>query len=134
MGGYAEDDNDEEPKRRGLNFFGTDLSKIPCFKHSFMYAIGSGMLAGVAYNLIFSRNPYKLAFGTYTAVLFGHYGVCRYDYRMREAEMKKIRHVMKSMPYMEGTQEAEEQKWAEEAHLKKRTEIRNFRSDAVEEK
>ena len=48
--------------------------------------------------------------------------------------MKKIRHVMKSMPYMEGTQEAEEQKWAEEAHLKKKTEIRNFRSDAVEEK
>ena len=79
MGGYAEDE--EEPERRGLMFFGTDVSKIPCFKHSFMYAIGSGMLTGVAYNLAFSRTPYKLAFGVYTSVLFGYWFVCRYDYR-----------------------------------------------------
>ena len=79
MGGYAEDE--EEPERRGFMFFGTDVSKIPCFKHSFMYAIGSGMLTGVAYNLAFSRTPYKLAFGVYTSVLFGYWFVCRYDYR-----------------------------------------------------
>ena len=79
MGGYVEDE--EEPERRGLNFFGTDVSKIPCFKHSFMYAIGSGMLSGVVYNLAFSKSPYKLAFGVYTSVLFGYWFVCRYDYR-----------------------------------------------------
>ena len=79
MGGYVEEE--EEPERRGLNFFGTDVSKIPCFKHSFMYAIGSGMLTGVAYNLAFSKSPYKLAFGVYTSVLFGYWFVCRYDYR-----------------------------------------------------
>ena len=79
MGGYAEDNNDEEPQRRGFNFFGTDVSKIPCFKHSFMYAIGSGTAAGVIYNLALSRNPMKLAFGTYTAVLFGYYALCRYE-------------------------------------------------------
>ena len=80
MGGYVEDE--EEPERRGLNFFGTDVSKIPCFKHSFMYAIGSGMTAGVAYNLAFSKNPMKLAFGVYTSVLFGYWFVCGYDYRL----------------------------------------------------
>ena len=74
-------EDEEEPERRGLNFFGTDVSKIPCFKHSFMYAIGSGMLSGVAYNLAFSKSPYKLAFGVYTSVLFGYWFVCRYDYR-----------------------------------------------------
>ena len=77
--GYAEDE--EEPQRRGLNFLGTDVSKIPCFKHSFMYAIGSGMVTGVAYNLAFSKNPFKLACGVYTSVLFGYWFVCRYDYR-----------------------------------------------------
>ena len=129
MGGYVED-NDEEPQRRGFNFFGTDVSKIPCFKHSFMYAIGSGTAAGVIYNLALSRNPMKLAFGTYTVVLFGYYAVCRYDYRMREAEMKKIKHVMKDVAYLEGTETMKEaEKWAAEAHLKKKTEIRNFRSD-----
>lgn len=130
MGGYAEDDN-EEPKRRGFMFMGRDVSKAPCFKHSFMYAIGSGMLVGVAYNLALSKNPMKLAFGTYAAVLFGYYGVCRYDYRMREAEMKKIRHAMKDVAYLEGTEDAE--KWAAEAHIKKKTDIRNFRSDAESE-
>ena len=130
MGGYAEDDN-EEPKRRGFMFNGRDVSKAPCFKHSFMYAIGSGMGVGVAYNLALSKNPMKLAFGTYAAVLFGYYGFCRYDYRMREAEMKKIRHAMKDVAYLEGTEDAE--KWAAEAHIKKKTDIRNFRSDAESE-
>ena len=46
---------------------------------------------------------------------------------MREAEMKKIRHAMKNYSQMEGTEEAE--RWAEEAHIKQKTEIRNFRSD-----
>lgn len=128
MGGYAEDDN-EEPERRGFMFRGSDLSKAPCFKHSFMYSIGAGMTVGVAYNLALSRNPYKIAFATYTAVLFGYYGVCRYNYRMREAEMKKLKHVMRDVTYLEGTED--EKKWAEEAHMKK-TEVRNFRSDAQE--
>ena len=50
---YAEDEPEEE--RRGWNFFGTDLSKIPCFRDSFFYSIGSGMVVGVAYNLATSR-------------------------------------------------------------------------------
>ena len=128
MGGYAEDE--EEPQRRGFMFNGTDVSKVPCFKHSFMYGIGAGMGVGVIYNLALSRNPYKIAFGTYAAVLFGYYGVCRYNYRIREAELKKMRHLMKTAAYMEGTEEAEQ--WAKDA-VNKKTEIRNFRSDAKEE-
>ena len=51
--------------------------------------------------------------------------------RLREAEMKKIRHAMKNYTQMEGTAEAE--KWAEEAHISKKTEVRNFRSDISDE-
>ena len=127
MGGYAEDDN-EEPERRGFMFRGTDLSKAPCMKNSFMYAIGSGMGVGVVYNLALSRNPFKIAYATYTVVLFGYYGVCRYQYRMREAEMKKLKHVMRDHAMMEGTAEAEQ--WAKDAHINKQTEVRNFRSEA----
>ena len=46
---------------------------------------------------------------------------------MREAEMKKIKHAMRNYTQMEGTEEAE--KWAEQAHISQKTEIRNFRSD-----
>ena len=123
---YAEDEPDDEP-RRGFMFNGTDLSKVPCFKNSFMYGIGSGTMVGVFYNLAFSRNPFKLAFATYACVTFGYFGVCRYQYRQSEAEMKKIRHAMQARTYLEGTEEAE--KWAENAVVDKKTEVRNFRSD-----
>jgi len=126
---YAEDEPEDD--RKGFMFNGHDLSKVPCFKDSFMYGIGSGALVGVAYNLILSRNPYRLAFWTYGAVTFGYYGVCRYNYRKTESEMKKIKHAMRVMPYLEGTedhQKAQDEQWAAEA-LSKQTEIRNLRSD-----
>ena len=85
------------------------------------------MNLGVAYNLAFSKQPFKIAFGTYTAVLFGYYGICRYNYRMREAEMKKLKHAMQHYAAVEGTEDAD--KWAAEA-LNKKTEVRNFRSDS----
>ena len=131
---YAEDEPDEE--RKGFMFNGHDLSKVPCFKDSWMYGIGTGMVVGVAYNLLLSRNPFKIAFWTYGAVTFGYFGVCRYNFRQREAEMKKIRHAMRTMPYFEGTEKdkrMEEEKWAVDAYRNKQTEVRNFRSDANSE-
>ena len=41
--------------------------------------------------------------------------------------MKKIKHAMRNYTQLEGTEDAE--KWAEEAHINQKTEIRNFRSD-----
>ena len=32
------------------------------------------------------RSPYKLAFGTYSGVLFAYWGVCRYNYRLLNNE------------------------------------------------
>ena len=124
---YAEDEPDPD-ERKGFMFNGHDLSKVPCFKNSFMYGIGSGTLVGVAYNLALSRNPFKLAFCTYGLVTFGYFGVCRWNYRKSEQEMKKIRHAMKNHAFMEGTEKDEQ--WAADA-LNKRTEERNFRSDAI---
>jgi len=131
---YAEDEPDEEKK--GFMFNGQEMSKVPCFKDSWMYGIGTGMVVGVTYNLALSRNPFKIAFWSYAAVTFGYFGVCRYNYRQREAEMKKIRHAMKQMPFLEGTdkdQRMADEKWAEDAYKKKQTEIRNFRSDVTSE-
>ena len=121
---YAEDEPEEE--RKGFMFNGHDLSKVPCFKNSFMYGIGSGTLVGVVYNLALSRNPFKLAFATYGVVTFGYFFVCRYNYRMSEAELKKIRHAMRQRPFIEGTEK--DQEWAAEA-INKKTEVRNFRTD-----
>jgi hypothetical protein len=69
----------------------------------------------------------KLAFATYGLVTFGYYFQCRYKHRYSEMEMKKIKHGMQKMVYLEGTQADEE--WARKACLTD-SEVRNFRSDA----
>ena len=51
------------------------MAEVPCFRNSFMYGIGAGVVTGVVYNLALSRNPMKLAFSTYGLVTFGKLGV-----------------------------------------------------------
>lgn len=51
---YAEDEPEEAPRNK-LMFFGSNLAEIPCFRNSYMYGIGSGVVAGVVYNLATSR-------------------------------------------------------------------------------
>ena len=38
-----------------------------------------------------SRNSLKLAFGTYTAVLFGSWFYCRYNYHKKRLQVEKLR-------------------------------------------
>lgn len=121
----------EEPEeeRNRLLFFGTNLAKIPCFKTSFMNGIGSGMLVGVAYNLATSRNPYKLALGTYTVVLFGSWFVCRYKYRKAEMEMRLLQTHMNDYHLMEASERQDvETEWARSG-IEKKTRIKNLRTD-----
>ena len=72
---YAEDEPEEDQPRNRLWFPGvtgwTNMAEVPCFRNSFMYGIGAGVLTGVVYNLALSRNPMKLAFSTYGLVTFG---------------------------------------------------------------
>lgn len=96
-------------------FFGTNLAKIPCFRESFMAGIGSGLIVGLVYNLALSRNPFRLAFGTYGLVTFGYFIQCRYTYRMEEHQMKQIRYAMAKRQFIEGTAEEEEKLKTKEA-------------------
>ena len=72
---YAEDEPEEDQPRNRLWFPGvtgwTNMAEVPCFRNSFMYGIGAGVVTGVVYNLALSRNPMKLAFSTYGLVTFG---------------------------------------------------------------
>ena len=56
----------------------TNMAEVPCFRNSFMYGIGAGVVTGVVYNLALSRNPMKLAFSTYGLVTFGKLGAVDY--------------------------------------------------------
>ena len=80
---WAEAEDDTSNKYRFM-IRGTDMTKVPCFKSSMMYSIGSGMVVGLAYNLSTSRPPGKLAFGTYAVVLWASWFYCRFDLRKRK--------------------------------------------------
>ena len=60
------------------------MAEVPCFRNSFMYGIGAGVVTGVVYNLALSRNPMKLAFSTYGLVTFGKLGVLCLVYFSKE--------------------------------------------------
>ena len=81
---WAEEAEDDTSKTPRFMLRGTDMAKVPCFKSSLMYSIGSGMLVGLAYNLGTSRPPGKIAFGTYAIVFWGSWFYCRFDLRRRK--------------------------------------------------
>lgn len=82
---WAEESQDEKTSDYSFTVRGTDMLKVPCFKSTMMYSIGSGMLTGIAYNLGTSRPPGKIAFGTYAVVYFGSWIYCRLNYHKRKS-------------------------------------------------
>ena len=50
----------EDPNHEKTTFLGIDMS-TPCLKTSLMNSIGSGMLVGVAYNLVRGKSPALLS-------------------------------------------------------------------------
>lgn len=64
---------------QGLMLFGRDVSKIPCFRNSFLYGIGGGFAGGLLTFLFTSRPQLSThsAMGVFMAVTFGYWGQCR---------------------------------------------------------
>ncbi|CAG0903321.1 unnamed protein product, partial [Darwinula stevensoni] len=52
-----------------LYIFGRDVTQIPCFRNSFLYGIGGGIVAGLATFLLTSR--IKLSFQVSNYAFFG---------------------------------------------------------------
>lgn len=59
--------------------FGRDVSKIPCFRNSFLYGIGGGFAGGLLTFLLTSRPQLSThsAMGVFTCVTFGYWAQCR---------------------------------------------------------
>jgi len=127
----AYEEDEPEPEKRTFFFNGSDMSKVPCFRDTLMYAIGSAMTVGVTYNLATSRSPYKLAFGTFSAVYFGYFIACRYNHRMEQHSIQGIKSAILKKHTMEGTEKEAmtDDEWLASLS-KKKTNVRNFRSDA----
>ena len=98
---WAEESQDENNSNYKLTIRGTNMLQVPCFKSTMMYSIGSGMLAGIAYNLGTSRPPGKVAFGTYAVVFWGSWIYCRVNYRKRKLYLNYDTEHAKNLAYQE---------------------------------
>ena len=77
---WAHETEDENKKDWSFSIRGTNMLKVPCFKPTMMYSIGSAMLTGIAYNLATSKPPGKIVLVTYGVVMWSTWITCRYNH------------------------------------------------------
>ena len=90
---------------------------------------------GIAWNL--ATRPWRLAFWTYVAVTSGSFLTCRYAHRFGEQQFRMLKEQAAVNDYnlIRDTPLGQEmdQQWARDA-LNKKTNVRDFREDAVTDK
>ena len=125
---------DEVEEKSSLNFFGTDLAQIRCFKPAQMYGVGAGCAAGIVYNLATSRPPWKLSWLTYMAVTSVSFIACRIDHQINQQQFRMAQAAMNDYNLIKDTKLGQEldKKWAADA-LNKKTNVRDFKEDAQTE-
>ncbi|RZF39657.1 hypothetical protein LSTR_LSTR001178 [Laodelphax striatellus] len=96
-GGYYE----EKP----VMLFGRDVSKIPCFRNSYLYGLTSGLFGGLGYFMFTSKIPHSFRFGTgtYLAVTIGYWLQCRYKFITNKQEVDRIQAALLKRMEVEGT-------------------------------
>ncbi|XP_045768311.1 cytochrome c oxidase assembly protein COX20, mitochondrial [Maniola jurtina] len=99
-----EEDPDEE-KKKGLVLFGRDLSKIPCFRESFLYGIASGVGVGVASFLKTSKPllSQHIGVGTFAITTLVYWSYCRYEWSRQRFDAQLMQEALKDKIRYEGT-------------------------------
>lgn len=86
-------------------WFGRDISKIPCFRNSFLYGIGGGLSTGLA-TFMFTSRPQlasHCAIGAFTLVTLTYWMQCRYKYSDTKFKLAQIKAGMQQHVMYEGT-------------------------------
>lgn len=96
---------DDEEDKKGLTIFGRDVSKIPCFRNSFLYGIGSGIGIGFGAFLKTSKPllSQHIAVGSFTVITLVYWSVCRYQWSKQKFNTMLMREALKDKMLKEGT-------------------------------
>ncbi|XP_049789365.1 cytochrome c oxidase assembly protein COX20, mitochondrial [Schistocerca nitens] len=96
----------EDEVKQGPFLFGRDVSKIPCFRNTFLYGITSGFGAGLTYFLFTSRTTTSshVAAGTFVGVSLSYWIYCRLNWSKQKFEYQKLKYAMKQQMLYEGTE------------------------------
>merc|ERR1739840_24531 len=96
----------EEESETVQTLFGTDYSKVPCFRQTFLYSIGSGLGAGLLNFLFTSRKRASInrGFGTYMCVTLGYWTYCRYNFSVQKFHSSQLQAAMNRKNVIDGTE------------------------------
>uniref|UniRef100_A0A2S2PPU0 Cytochrome c oxidase assembly protein COX20, mitochondrial n=1 Tax=Schizaphis graminum TaxID=13262 RepID=A0A2S2PPU0_SCHGA len=87
-------DEDHKP----LMFLGKDVSRIPCFRNSFLYGIVGGFTMGIGYFLCTSRTlrSTHFGFGSFVTISSVYWCLCRYNYDNTEEKLNELKGIIKA--------------------------------------
>ncbi|XP_050442892.1 cytochrome c oxidase assembly protein COX20, mitochondrial [Adelges cooleyi] len=77
-------------------FLGKDVSKIPCFRNSYLYSIVGGFVAGLGHFMFTSRTQRSMHFGvgSFCVIASSYWTFCRYNYSQTEKTMDELKKVI----------------------------------------
>ncbi|XP_038214885.1 cytochrome c oxidase assembly protein COX20, mitochondrial [Zerene cesonia] len=96
---------EDEEEKQGLVLFGRDLSKIPCFRESFLTGIATGIGIGFASFMktskpLLSQHVGVGAFATTTLVYWSY---CRWQWSQQRFDAQMLQEALKDKIMYEGT-------------------------------
>ncbi|XP_068632835.1 cytochrome c oxidase assembly protein COX20, mitochondrial [Battus philenor] len=98
-------EEDPEDEKKGLVLFGRDLSKIPCFRESFLYGIGSGVGVGLAAFIKTSKPllSQHIGVGAFSLTTLIYWSYCRYQWSRQKFDAEMLKDALKDKIRYEGT-------------------------------
>lgn len=90
---------------QGLVIFGRDVSKIPCFRESFLYGTASGVGVGLAAFIKTSKPMLSqhIGFGTFTISTMIIWSYCRWQWSKQRFDAQLLQEALKDKMLYEGT-------------------------------
>jgi len=87
--------SDEDHK--AFMFLGKDVSKIPCFRDSYLYGIIGGFTMGIGYFLFTSRTSRAthVGAGSFVLITTGFWAFCRYNYSVTEKQIESLKTIIR---------------------------------------
>ncbi|KRT83889.1 hypothetical protein AMK59_4164 [Oryctes borbonicus] len=92
-------------ENKSVIVFGQDITKIPCFRNSFLYGISGGIGAGLFYFMCTSKPLMASHCGMacFTVITLGYWTHCRYNYSKVRLDMMRMQRLLREQALYEGT-------------------------------
>ncbi|XP_046743036.1 cytochrome c oxidase assembly protein COX20, mitochondrial [Diprion similis] len=96
---------DEDDDHKPLMLFGRDVTRIPCFRNSFLSGITCGIVGGLG-TFMFTSKP-KLAthvgMASFVSSTWCYFVYCRYTWSKQQAEVAKLQELIERHATYAGT-------------------------------